>query len=132
MLRALLIRCAAALVLVMVTFNPTGFSYTHWALSGGANLPLAILLGLVLLVAYVVFLRATFRSIGFIGIGLVVAVVGAFVWLLTDFGIINFQNPGVMAWIGLIVISLVLGLGLSWSIIRRAITGQLDVDDVEQ
>jgi hypothetical protein len=32
----------------------------------------------------------------------------------------------------LIALSLVMGVGLSWSIIRRRLSGQLDVDDVEQ
>ena len=32
----------------------------------------------------------------------------------------------------LIALSLIMGVGLSWSIIRRRLSGQLDVDDVEE
>ena len=34
-------------------------------------------------------------------------------------------------WLGLLALSFVLGIGLSWSIVRRAVSGQADVDDVE-
>ncbi len=131
--RSFFIRWLAALVLVLITFNPTEIDYYHWAVANySTSMPMVILFGLVLFVAYVVFLRATFRSIGYIGIGLVVALVGAFLWVLTDWGIISLQNPGALTWIGLIAVSFILGLGLSWSIIRRRLSGQLDVDDVEE
>lgn len=132
-MKSFLIRWGAALALVLVTYNPTSLNYVRWAIENSdTSMPIVLLLGLVLLVAYVVFLRATFRSIGFVGIGLVVAVVAAFLWVLTDFGIINLETPGVMTWIGLIAASLIMGIGLSWSIIRRMLSGQLDVDDVDQ
>lgn len=133
MLVSFLLRWAAALVLVLVTFNPTNLNYVQWALrDGAANLPIAILLGIILLVAYVVFLRATLRSIGIFGIGLVLALVGAFLWVLYDFEILSLDNPGVLTWVGLLAVSFVMGVGLSWSLIRRALTGQIDVDDVEE
>ena len=133
MLNSLLIRWAVALILVLATFNPTGLSFVHWA---GANaqtqLPLVILLGRLLVVAYIIFLRATLRSIGFVGVALVLALVGAFLWVLTDFGVVSLENPGALTWIGLIAVSFILGLGVSWAIIRRRLSGQMDVDDVEE
>ncbi len=132
MLVSFLLRWLAALLLVLVTFNPTSLNYVRWATEGTASLPMIILLGMILLVGYVIFLRATFRSIGGLGIVLVAALVGAFLWVLFDFGIISLENPGALTWIGLIALSFVLGVGLSWSIIRRSLSGQLDVDDVEE
>lgn len=133
MLNSILIRWGAALVLVLATFNPTGLSYVHWATANSeTQLPLVILFGLILLVGYIIFLRATLRSIGMIGMGLVAALVGALLWVLTDAGIVSIENPGALTWIGLVAISFMLGLGLSWSIIRRQLSGQLDVDDVEE
>jgi hypothetical protein len=35
-------------------------------------------------------------------------------------------------WIGIFALSLVLGIGLSWSIVRRKLSGQADVDDVDE
>jgi len=130
--RAFLIRWAAALFLVLVTFNPTSLNYYRWAQnSWDTSTPMVALLGLVLVVGYIIFFRATFRSIGFVGIGLVVALVGAVLWVLWDWGWISFENPTALTWIGLIALSFIMGVGLSWSIIRRRLSGQLDVDDVE-
>ena len=59
------IRWVVALALVMVTFNPTSWSYLSW-LQGdrpGDNLPLNALAGVVLLIAFVIFLRSTWRAI---------------------------------------------------------------------
>ncbi len=130
--RAFLIRWAAALFLVLVTFNPTSLNYYRWAQNNwDTSTPMVALFGLVLLVGYIIFFRATFRSIGYIGIGLVVALVGAVLWVLWDWGWISFENPTALTWIGLIALSFIMGVGLSWSIIRRRLSGQLDVDDVE-
>lgn len=132
MLKSLLIRWAAALVLVFATYNPTSWNFVHWAKGAyDTNLPMVVLIGLVLALAYLVFLRATLRSIGMVGVGLMLALVAVIVWVLWDAGWISLDNAGVMTWIGLIALSFVLGVGLSWSIINRRLSGQLDVDDVE-
>jgi len=41
-------------------------------------------------------------------------------------------NVTVMSWIILTLISLVLAVGISWSHIRRKISGQVDADDVDE
>ncbi len=128
----ILIRWLAALLLVMATYNPTSVNFVRWALSDGVSLPLVALAGIVLLIAYVIFLRATFRSIGAVGIILVGALVAAIVWVLIDFGIINLDNPGVLTWVGLIALSFILGIGLSWSLVRRRLSGQVDMDDIDE
>ena len=60
-----------------------------------------------------------------------IALLGSIVWVLVDYGYLNAQNPGLMQWIILCGIGIVLGVGLSWSHIRRWLTGQRDVDDVD-
>jgi len=128
MLKKMLIRWAAALLLVMITYNPTSWNYVRWAMENYSdNLSVVILFGLILFVAYAIFVRATLQSIGKIGIGMIVAVVAVLLWVLYDKGLFDPANGALMTWIGLITLSLVLGIGLSWSIIRRRISGQLDV-----
>ncbi len=127
------LRWAFAFVLLAATYNPTRFNYVAWARENGSEtLSLVVLFGLVLFVGYIIYLRATLRSIGPIGMGLVLAVVAAVLWVLWDIGWINFTNPTANTWIGLFAMSLVLGIGLSWSIIRRRLSGQVDIDDVEE
>ncbi|MFT5067640.1 MAG: ABC-type Fe3+ transport system permease subunit, partial [Reinekea sp.] len=73
----------------------------------------------------------TLRSIGLFGMLLVLAVAGTLLWVLFDQGIIDLTNPTINTWLGIVVMSLVLAIGLSWSIVRRKISGQTDVDDVD-
>lgn len=121
-----------AFALVALTFNPTPYNYVTWVLDfGAANLSVAVLLGLVLTVGYIIYLRATLRSIGAGGMVLVLAILAALVWVLYDLGVLQLDNPGLRVWLGLIALSFVLGIGLSWSHVRRVLSGQSDMDDVD-
>jgi hypothetical protein len=115
------------------TFNPTEDNYVDWVRTfGGQNMSLAALFGLLLLIGYIIYLRATLRSIGGFGMILVLALVGACLWVLYDFGILRLDNPSMNLWLGLLALSFVLGIGLSWSHVRRALSGQSDMDDVDE
>ncbi|MEL6999718.1 MAG: DUF6524 family protein [Pseudomonadota bacterium] len=128
-----LLRIALAIGLVMVTYNPSGTSYFDWVQSGfETDTAVKALAGVVLVILYVICLRATLRSIGFIGAGLVIALLAAIIWVLVDYGYLNVEEPGLMQWLILLCIGIVLGIGLSWSHVRRALTGQRDMDDVDE
>ncbi|MBT8409454.1 MAG: hypothetical protein KJN93_07500 [Alphaproteobacteria bacterium] len=123
-------RWLAAFVLLAATYNPTEMSYVRWATKNwNEQLPLAVFIGLVLLVAYVLFLTAVLRGIGTVGVFLVVAVLAALVWVLYDFGWLSLENPTANTWIALIMLSIVLAVGMYWGILWRRMSGQLEVDD---
>jgi hypothetical protein len=104
-----LLRLLFALLLVFGTYNPTDFSYLSWVISGDAGFdPVTALVGVALLIAWIVFLRATFLSLGWLGIILGAALFACFIWLLIDIGWLSLDAT-----------------------IRRRLTGQVDVDDVE-
>ena len=125
-------RWVFAFVLLAATYNPTDWNYVRWVVANGAgNLSVAVLAGLVLTVGYIVYLRATLRSIGAFGMALVLALVGAMLWVAYDFGLLDLQNPTLNTWIGLVALATVLGIGMNWSHVRRRLSGQSDVDDVE-
>lgn len=127
----ILIRWSVAFLLLALTYNPTAWNYLSWAMTHWeTQLPMVVFGGLVLSVGYVIYLRATLRSIGGIGMGLILAVVGALLWVLYDYEILSLDNPTANTWIGLVALSGVLGVGLSWSIIRRKLSGQVDADDI--
>jgi len=128
-----MLRWVLAFGLLAATFNPTRWNFVRWARANwDVQMPLTVLLGLLLAIGYIIYLRATLRSIGVFGMGLVAALVGAMVWVLYDFGILRLDNRDLNTWLGLFAISLVLGIGLSWSIVRRKLSGQADVDDVDE
>lgn len=128
-----LIRWALAFLLLAATYNPTEWNFYRWAMTNfDSNLPVTVLFGLVLLVGYIIYLRATLRSIGLFGMILILAIIGTLLWVAYDQGWILLDNPTVVTWIGIFALSIVLAVGLSWSIVRRAISGQADVDDVDE
>ena len=80
-----LLRWLAAFVLLALTYNPPPVSYLGWAERDFSdNMPLVVLAGLLLFVGYVIYLRATLRSIGAFVMLLVLAVFGALVTIAID------------------------------------------------
>ena len=127
---AFLLRWAFAFGLIVATYNPTGNSYIQWArVNFSDQTPLAVFLGVALFVGYVIYIRATLRSIGAWGMLLVAGLVGSLLWVLYDWNVLSTENTDVNIWMGLLALSLVLGTGLSWSIVRRALSGQIDDTD---
>ena len=80
-----------------------------------------MLLGLILLVDYIVYPRATFRSIGLFGMLLLLAIIGTILCVAFDNGWLALDNPTLLTWIGVGALSTVLATGLSWPIVRRTI-----------
>ena len=131
--RGILVRFVGALTLVYASYNPSGISYYHWMSSQVSSryAVLAIFIGVILLIGWVVFLRATFRSLGIIGLLLTAAFFGSFFWLIIDWGLVSRDDETVINYILLVLLSGILTVGMTWSHIRRRLSGQADVDDVE-
>lgn len=126
------LRWVFAFLLVALTYNPTSWNYVSWASAHfSTSMPLALLLGLVLFAGYAVFISATLRSIGPFGVVLVLAILLVLLWFLTDTGLLSLQSGAVNTWLGIIALSVVLGTGMTWSIIWRRISGQIDVDETD-
>jgi hypothetical membrane protein len=101
------LRLAATLVLVLATCNPSGWFYAHWlknAFSNSGLGPEHFVAGIVILI-------------------------GGLVWLLIDFGVLRIDSVSEFAWVILIILSVMLAIGLSWSHVWRRLTGQFEVDD---
>ncbi len=121
------IRMVLAVVLVTATFNPTGYSIVHWLITP----PVAVTAGkalavLTLLIGWIACLRAAFVALGWLGLGLGGGFLAAVLWLLIDQGLISTAGTGIV-WISLLVVGVLLGVGLSWSLIRARATGQIEV-----
>lgn len=127
-----LLRLAGAMVVTFATYNPSGYSYLNWVIE---ELPafslLKALAGIALLIGWVVYLGATGRSLGAFGVLLATAFFGTLIWLVVDIGIVPADSADAITWLILLVIAVVLATGMSWSHIRRRLSGQADVDDVE-
>ncbi len=130
-----LVRLVAAISLVLLSYNPEGWSYFHWVRDGLDASPrmqaVMVFCGVVLLIGWAIFLRATFRSLGVIGTFLAVAFFASLFWLVIVYGLVAKDNVRAISYLILIGLAGVLSAGVSWSHIRRRITGQLDVDDAD-
>ncbi|MBK7594958.1 MAG: hypothetical protein IPJ11_06860 [Gemmatimonadetes bacterium] len=134
------VRFVMALVLVYATWNPTGTSFTHWVFlpifgdgaagTASAQAPLKFLVGMMLVAGWVLYLQATRRSLGAAGALLVAAIGGGVVWLLASWNVLTMQGQAI-AHVVLVVLSMILAMGMSWSHLSRRMTGQLDTDAVE-
>ncbi len=136
--RGIVFRLLLAILIVFATFNPWGASFYHWALGplfgtgGGLGTlgPLKVLTGLVLIVGWVICIQATKRSLGLRGALLIVAIFAAVIWLLQDQGLLDPSGSRTIATIILVLVTVVLGIGMSWSHLNRRLTGQVDTDQV--
>jgi Family of unknown function (DUF6524) len=128
-----LLRAVFALALVLLTFNPSGYSFAHTIGSGFPQVtPLEAVLGLLLLIGWFVYLSATLRSIGVLGMALAVALFAALIWLIVSWGWITLSDRSAITWISLVVLALVLAVGMSWSHLYQRWSGQATVDEVEE
>ncbi len=126
-----LLRLIAALVLVFASYNPEGYSYYDWALVDITQFNIQKgFVGVVLLIGWTILLRATIRSLGPFGIILALAFFGLLIWLIVDWLAIATDNLRVISYIVELVMVGILSAGVSWSHIRRRITGQLDTDEL--
>jgi len=126
-----LIRFFAGLVLVFSTYNPEGYSYFHWVKNNFPSLSaFQAFSGVVLLVGWAMYIRAALRSLGAVGLIIATAFFGTLLWLVIDVGLIPADNIRIITHLVLILLALVLSTGLSWSHIRRRVSGQMDTDDV--
>ncbi len=124
-------RLGAAMGLVFATYNATGLSYYHWALTSLADVTaFQVIVGLALIIGWVVFIRATVRSLGPVGIALIAALFAAIFWMIVGWGIISADNMTSVVFMTQIVLCFILAIGMSWSHVRRRLSGQVDGDDI--
>lgn len=124
-----LFRWLGALVLVLGTYNPTEYNFVAWVtddVTRGEQLPLKLLIGALMIIGYVIYFRATFESIGYIGIGLALLFFAGIIWLLFDYGILDLGEYQTFSWVGLFILATIMAIGISWSFIRRKLSGQVD------
>ncbi len=134
-----LLRLLFALALVYASYNPEGYSYYHWIQASlghaetgllGSN-ALKFLAGIVLLTGWVVYANATRNSLGLFGVSLILALCGGVIWLFAEMNLFNPDSVRTIVHLTEIVVGIVLALGMSWSHIYRRLSGQVEVEDLD-
>jgi hypothetical protein len=121
-----------AFALVVLTWNPSPVNFIRWAVNQWSNMtPVVLFVALALVAGWVVFIRATARSLGTLGVILTMALAGTVLWMLNHY-LLDLTNSTVLAWVLLTLVAGILTVGMSWSHLRRRWSGQADVDDVDE
>lgn len=127
------VRFVFAVIVVFCTYNPEGYSYYHWVSEDYSSFDVyKAFTGVVLLIAWSILLRATVGSLGMIGLLLAIAFFGLLIWLIIDVLGLTADSTRTISYIVEIMIASVLSIGVSWSHIRRRITGQIDTDELDR
>jgi hypothetical protein len=126
------LRFLFALLLVLLSYNPSGYSYFHWVHNSFNHItPYVAIAGIVLLIGWSVYIKATLNSLGFIGVIALAGLFACLVWLFIYWGFLSVKNISAMAWVIEILLAAMLTVGMCWSHFTRRISGQVDVDEIE-
>lgn len=118
-----------SLALAIGTWNPTGHHFIHYIssvddiFSGFKPFGILIMMALWLLA-----IKSIFQSLGFFGAAVVSIIIGAFIWGLQQYGIINVTEFKQAGWAATIGIGLLIWFGLNASIIWKKLTGVYTTD----
>lgn len=124
-------RLAGSAFLVFATYNPSGYSYYHWALDPGTGpLALKIMAGLAIALCYSAVLRVITAALRRSGL-----IVGTLAGLLLSAELVIVLLPGHVSlswknWLAvaqyavLVSFALLIAFGISWSHVIERLTGQ--------
>ncbi|HHJ34372.1 MAG TPA: hypothetical protein ENJ87_01260 [Gammaproteobacteria bacterium] len=128
-----LVRFIFAIIVVFATYNPEGVSYYDWVYDALPEFSvIKAFAGVILLIAWIILIRATLGSLGAIGILLAAAFFGLAIWLVVDGLGLSTDNFRVISYIIEILLASVLSIGVSWSHVRRRVSGQVDTDELDR
>jgi len=131
----LLVRLLIAAAVVMGTYNPTGKSIFHWVTQHeNPTDAWVVLVAIIAILINIGLLIATWKALGMVGTVIALIFFAALVYLSLQEGWVSTNNQGSLQWLGLILYSVFLGIGLSGAILWRRATGQLitdEADDIE-
>jgi uncharacterized membrane protein len=126
---AIVPRVAFAVALVLLTWNPSGWSYVDWALRDRSAFDaVKAFVGVLLLGGWIFCWRSAWVSLGAVGIVLVAALLATVVGMLLQFHLVEPGATKTLLWIVLVAVGIVLGVGLAWSKVRQRATGQVEAD----
>jgi hypothetical protein len=123
----ILVRVLSVALLVSGTYNPSGYSYYHWVFHGGADhWASKAVVGQIIVVAFIFCGNTAARSLGLLLSVPLLLVIGTGIWLLSEWRVVDLSSGLQRTLVFEVVIVLLLGAGVSLSLIRYRLSGQLD------
>lgn len=118
-----------SLALALGTWNPTGHHFINFIsnvddiMSGFKPFGILMMMALWLLA-----IKSIFQSLGFFGAAITVIIIGAFIWGLQQYNIIDVAQFEQAGWAATIGVGLLIWFGLNASIIWKKLTGVYTTD----
>jgi len=121
-----------SLGLALGTWNPLGHHFINYVtnadiLSGFTPFGIVLMLG-----AWFLALKSIFQSLKVIGAIFVAIGIGAFIWGLNQYGLIDFNNLDQMGWAGTIAVAFLIWAGLNASVVWKTLTGVYTTDGTDE
>ena len=127
------LRFLFATLLVLLAYNPSGYSYFHWVYRSLDHItPYIVIAGLILAIGWGIYIKATLNSLGMGGIIALAALFACLIWLFVYWGWLSLTNISAMAWVVEVLLAALLAVGMCWSHLTRRMSGQVDVDEIEE
>ncbi|MFT7878809.1 MAG: DUF6524 family protein [Sulfurimonas sp.] len=122
-----------SLALAIGTWNPSGYHFIHYIsnvdnILSGFN-PFGIL---IMLALWLLAIKSIFQSLKLYGAILTAIIIGAFIWGLQEYGLINVTDFEQAGWAATIGMGLLIWFGLAASIIWKKLTGVYTTDATEE
>lgn len=125
--RLFFLRWLLAAFLVFGTYNPSGTSYYHWVAYAPELSPTQITAGILLLALTVAILRMAFMSTGYFGTAALALTVLMGIVFGAGLGLFEVEEVFFTTYTIELIVSIVVGIGLSWSFIQKRLSGERDV-----
>jgi len=120
-------RCLLSALVVFGAYNPSGTSYYHWVARSPDLTPAQIAVGILVFTGIVAILRMAFMSTGYLGAAALTLMLLMSIVFGVGLGLFEFEDVAFTTYTIQIVVSLLLGIGLSWSFIQKRLSGERDI-----
>jgi len=110
-------RMIFATLLILCSYNPEGYSYYHWGiLQISTDMPAKVLVGVVLLLAWAMYIRSAGDSFGYMGTFITASFFGTLLWMVVKHNWLPLIGENVMIYSVLVLVSWIVATGFSFSL----------------
>ena len=122
-----------SMLLAVGTWNPTGHHFIHYITSAGdlteGFRPFGIL---IMFALWLLAIKSIFQSLKLYGAILTVIIIGAFIWGLQEYKIIDIENFNQIGWAATLGIGFLIWFGINASIMWKKLTGVYTTDSTNE
>jgi len=113
----------ASFGLAIGTWNPTGHSFVDYIQSVNPMNGFQPVFIVLMLIAWGLMFKAIGQSMSKWEIGGVIILVGAVLYGLNSYNLIDYTNSTLLGWMATLTMGLLIWIGLNWAIIWKKLTG---------